>query len=144
MSKEPCERALLTIIRSNLQGSCAWDGKLSSATCSSSVSALLHVRACSRATSVLLYQKRPRVCQKIHVKEHYCKPELKGGDKAAVPETVYDSLQLTYHHPLLFCVFAPVAARHQRSYVKIHLEYVKRDLEYAKRTLRKMPTDHKS
>jgi hypothetical protein len=144
MSKEPCQRCLLTISRSTLQGSCAWDGKLSSATCSWSVSALLHVRACSRATSVLLCQKRPITCQKIHVKEHYCKPELKGGDKAAVPETVYDSLQFTCDRLLLFCVFAPVAARHQCSHVKTHLEYVKRDLENAKRTLRQMPTDHKS
>ena len=80
-------------------------------------------------------KKTYRICQTIHVKEPYCKPELKGGDKAAVSETEYDSVQLPYHRLLLFCVFAPVAARHQCSYVKTHLEYVKIDQECVKRAM---------
>jgi len=82
--------------------------------------------------------------KKSRAKEPYCKPAQNGGGKAAVLETVYDSLQLTYHRLLLFCILAPVAARPQCSYVKTHLEYVKRDLEYPKRSMWKSPTDHKS
>ena len=56
MSNGPCETSLLTISRRNLQGSCVWDGKRSSAIYSSSLFALLHVRACNRASSVPVYR----------------------------------------------------------------------------------------
>ena len=71
----------------------------------------------------------------MHVKAPYCIGELKGGKKTAVLETVYDSLQHTYHRLLPICVSEPVSARPQSSYVKIHLEYFKRDLDYVKRAL---------
>jgi hypothetical protein len=144
VKQKTCETAVLTISRSNLQGSCAWDEKVSSAIWSSSLSALLRFHACSPANSVLLCSKTPRVCQKNHVKEPYCKPAQNGRGKDVALETVYDSLQFTYHRLLIFCVLAPVAARPQCSYVKINLEYVQRDLEYAKRSMRKSRTDHKS
>jgi hypothetical protein len=51
---------------------------------------------------------------------------------------------LSHRYVLLYCMFAPVSARSQCSYVKIHLEYVKRDLEYVKRTMRQRHTDHES
>ena len=96
---------------------------------------LFYVFTPAAARTQCFYVKRHQEYVKRTVERAYCKPAQNGGGKAAVPETVYDSLQLTYHHLLLFCVFAPVAARPQCSYVKIYLEYVKRDLEYAKRSM---------
>ena len=129
MSREPCETAVLTTSRSNLQGSCAWGEKRSCAFCSASLSgqrpsatsfsslrsALLHVGACSRASSVLLTQntlrvcqKRPRVCQKNHAKAPYW-PWVVAIYKAAVLETENDLLWFVLHRYLLFGMFAPVA-----------------------------------
>jgi hypothetical protein len=52
--------------------------------------------------------------------------------KAAVLETKNNLLGFVPHRYLLFCTFAPVAARTQCTYVNNDLEYVKRDLEYVK------------
>jgi hypothetical protein len=135
ISKESCERAPLTISRSILQGSCSWDGKRSSLICSSSLSALLCCRACSRESSVLLCQKIPTLCQQHHQKGAFCIPELKGGYKIAVPEKVYDSLHFSdvmilcdLLRFLISCVFSPETSQHQWSNFKRHLEYVKRTM----------------
>ena len=152
MSTAPSERGLLhTRARRWLQGSCSWEGVWLFALfwCddpprSAAFSDQLRFLAWNLATSVIKFQKTPRVCQKNHVKEPYCKPAQNGGGKDVALETVYDSLQFTYHRLLIFCVLAPVAARPQCSYVKINLEYVKRDLKHAKTTMWKSPTDHKS
>ena len=47
-------------------------------------------------------------------------------------ETENDLLCIVPHRYLLYCMFAPVAARTQCSYVNNHLEYVKGDPEYVK------------
>ncbi len=73
--------------------------------------------------------------------------EAKNDPVQLVPHRYLDKdlLQLLSHRSLLlYCMLAPVAARPQCSYVKIHLEYVKIDLEYVKRTMRKRHTDHES
>ena len=151
-STAPSERGLLhTRAQRWLQDSCSWDGVWLFALfwCdnlprSAAFSDPLRFLAWNLVASVIKFQKTPRVCQKSHVKEPYCKPAQNGGGKDVMLETVYDSFQFTYHRLLIFCILAPVAARPQWSYVKINLEYVKRDLEYVKRAVWKRHTDHKS
>ena len=152
MSTAPSGRGLLHTRAPRLwQDSCSWEGVWLFALfwCddlprSAAFFDQLRFRAWNLATSVIKFQKTPRVCQENHVKEPYCKPAQNGGGKDVALETVHDSLQLTYHRLLIFCMLAPVAARPQCSYVKIHLEYVKRDLQHVKRITWKVPTDHKS
>jgi len=149
MSKGPCESAILTTSRSTLHGSCAWDGKRSSLLCSSSLSALLHVRACSRTFSVSLCQKHLEhvksdleYFKSIYEKDPHW-PQVVAFYKTAILETKNDLLWSVPHRYLLYCVVAPVAASPQCSYVKRYLHYVTRDL-HVNRTIRKGPSAYQS